>query len=329
MAIASSAKANPETKSEQVPREHGTARPAEQGRGEPAIVPKDTTAGNALAAVVAIMTFLAAVTSGGVAMIIGTSSEWRSDYAREMTIQVRPTPDHQIGVEVARAAALARATPGISEVRIYTKEESERLLEPWLGPGLSLDELPVPRMIAVKVAAGTTPDNTKLREALAKEVAGASLDDHRLYVDRMRRLATILVAGGVAIFSLVLAATVLCVAFATRGAMASSRPIVEVLNLIGAKQAYIASQFQRRFLVLGLKGGAIGGAAAVGFLALAGPVSDVLAGNPGDGQTIALFGSYSVGTMGYVTIAIEVALIAVVTALASRHVVIRTLRQIG
>ena len=54
---------------------------------------------------------------------------------------------------------------------------------------------------------------------------------------------------------LVIAATVLSVTFATRGAMATNRSIIEVLHLIGAKHGFIAGQFQRHFLALGLKGG--------------------------------------------------------------------------
>ena len=75
------------------------AHSADGLRSDPAIVPRDTIAGNALAAVVAIMTFLAAMTIGGIAMIVGTSSQWRADIVREMTIQVRPTGDRDIGVE--------------------------------------------------------------------------------------------------------------------------------------------------------------------------------------------------------------------------------------
>src|ERR1700686_1626211 len=122
----------------------------EPSRGEATIVPKDSIAGNALTAVVAIMTFLAAVTSGGVAMVIGTAAEWQSDIAREMTIQIRPTPGNDIAAAVRQAEKLARDTAGVVEVRTYSKAQSDRLLEPWLG-GLSLDELPVPRMIAVRV----------------------------------------------------------------------------------------------------------------------------------------------------------------------------------
>jgi cell division transport system permease protein len=299
----------------------------EHSRGEATIVPKDSIAGNALTAVVAIMTFLAAVTSGGVAMVIGTASEWQSDIAREITIQIRPTAGSDIDAQILKAESVARAAPGVVEVRTYSKAESDRLLEPWLG-GLSLDELPVPRMIAVRVAPGARLDNAALRQALAAQVAGASVDDHRGWIDRMRRMAAAAVAGGLGIFGLVLAATVLSVAFATRGAMASNRPIVEVLHFVGAKEAYIASQFQRHFLALGLKGGAIGGIAAMAFLALAGPISDLFVGTAGEAQATALFGAFSIGPVGYAMVAAEVILIAVITAITSRQVVVHTLRTI-
>jgi cell division transport system permease protein len=300
----------------------------EATRGDSAIVPKDSIAGNALAAVVAIMTFLAAVTSGAVAMVIGSATEWQSEIAREMTIQIRPIPGRDIEADVGRAEAVARTMPWVADVRSYSRQESERLLEPWLGPGLSLDELPVPRIIAVRVAPRARPDTAALRQALDREVAGASLDDHRGWIESMRRMASAAILGGLAIFGLVLSATILSVTFATRGAMASNRPIVEVLHFVGAKDAFIARQFQRHFLVLGLKGGIIGGGSAMLSLALAGPVSNLFVGTAGETQAAALFGAFSMGPTGYAMVAAEVLLIAAITALTSRQVVIHTLRRI-
>ncbi len=304
------------------------ARPGRDTHGDAHIVPKDSIAASALTAVVAIMTFLAAVTSGGVAMVIGSANEWQSEVAREMTIQIRPMPGRDIEAEIGRAQALARAAPGVVEARAYSREESDRLLEPWLGSGLVLDDLPVPRMIAIRIARGAVVDTAALRQSLAQDVAGASLDDHRSGISRMRGMAKAAIAGGMGVFGLVLAATILSVAFATRGAMASNRPIVEVLHFVGAKEAYIASQFQRHFLGLGFKGGALGGVAAMLCLLLAGRVSDLFVGTAGEAEAAALFGHFSIGFTGYVVVAAEVGLIAVVTALTSRQVVIHTLRHI-
>ena len=115
------------------------------------IVPRNSISGRALVAVVAIMTFLASLTTGAVMLVRSAASEWQSDVAREVTIQVQPAAGRDIEADVPRAAALARA---LSRHRrcaaLYARRRSRKLLEPWLGSGLALDELPVPRLIVVR-----------------------------------------------------------------------------------------------------------------------------------------------------------------------------------
>jgi cell division transport system permease protein len=144
----------------------------------------------------------------------------------------------------------------------------------------------------------------------------------------MRRMANTAIAGGIGVLILVLAATVLSVAFATRGAMAANRPIVEVLHFIGAKDGFIAGQFQGHFLMLGLKGGAIGGGAALVLLTLAGLFGDRFLGTAGGDETAALFGSFSIGVAGYAAVLGQIVLVAAVTAGTSRQVVNQTLATI-
>jgi cell division transport system permease protein len=292
------------------------------------IIPKTSIAGQSLIAVIAIMTFLASLSTGAVILVLGSAAEWQSEVSREMTIQVRPAAARDIEADVKRATDIARAARGIAEVRPYSREESSSLLEPWLGTGLSLEDLPIPRLIVVRIASGETPDLGALRAALASDVPNASLDDHRGWVDRMRAMAGTAVAGGFAVLALMLAATALSVSFATRGAMAINRPIVGVLHFIGAKNAFIAGQFRRHFLMLGLKGGLIGGGAAIVVFALAGTVADRFLATAGANELAALFGTFSVGTLGYVAVLCQVLLIALVTAETSRQVVNRTLATV-
>jgi cell division transport system permease protein len=306
------------------PRQSGGALP----RFDTPLVPRNSISGRALIAVVAIMTFLASLTTGAVMLVGSAASEWQSDVSREVTIQIIPAPGRDLDVAVAKAAAAARAFPGIGEVRVYSKEESSKLLEPWLGNGLSLDELPVPRLVVVKIAAGAAPDIPQLRRMLAEQVPGATLDDHRGWVGRMRTMAGTAVAAGIAILLLVIAATMLSVTFATRGAMAANKPVIEVLHFVGAKSGFIAGRFQRHFLLLGLQGGAIGGGIAIALFALASLISGWFAGTAGADQTAALFGSFSIGMAGYVAVLGQVVLIALVTAVTSRHTVNRTLDTI-
>ena len=296
---------------------------------ESSIVPKRSIAGRALVAVIAIMSFLASLTTGAVLLVRSAAVDWQSDVAREITIQVRPTPGRDLEAEVARAVEIVRAFPGIGEIRPYSKEESARLLEPWLGGGLALDELPVPRMIVVKLASSDGIDLAPLRKILTERVTGASLDDHRAWIEHMRAMARTTILGGVGLLILMLAATVLSVIFATRGAMAANRPIIEVLHFIGAKNGFIANQFQRHFLVLGLEGGIIGGGLAMLLFGAANIAAGMSVGTAGGDQLAALFGAFALGIGGYVAIVAQIALIAVVTASSSRWTVDRTLEAVG
>jgi cell division transport system permease protein len=291
------------------------------------IVQKSSIAGRSLAAVVAIMTFLAALTTGAAMLVVSTASSWQSDVGREVTIQVRPVAGRDTEADVSKAIEIARAAPGIADVRAYSKEESEALVEPWLGAGLKLDELPIPRLIVIKLS-GATPDFATLRNTLAAQVPTAGLDDHHGWIERMRTMAGTAVACSLTVLGLVLAVTMLSVTFATRGAMATNQPIVEVLHYVGATDSFIASQFQRHFLLLGFKGGAIGGGAAILLFGCVEAARVWLAGTPGGDEAAALFGSLSIGVEGYLAIVGQIVVMAVVTALVSRYTVSRTLETI-
>ena len=297
-------------------------------RSETPIVPKNTIAGRALVAVVAIMAFLASLTVGSVMLVRQAASDWQSDVSREVTIQVRPQAGQVIDEQVRRAAEIARGFAGVAEVRPYSAEESARLLEPWLGSGAALQDLPVPRIVVVRLAPGASADRAELRRRLSESVAGASLDDHRAWMDRMRAMANTTVFGGVGVLLLMLAATMLSVAFATRGAMATNRPIVEVLHFIGATDGFIARQFQRHFLLLGLEGGLIGGAAAIAVFVVSALAGRWGFGVPGGEQLAMMFGTFRLGIEGYAAIVAQALVTALVTALTSRFTVNRTLRTV-
>jgi cell division transport system permease protein len=292
------------------------------------IVPKNSIAGRSLTVVVAIMTFLASLTTGVAMLVVSAASDWQSEVGREVTIQVRPAPGRNIDADVRAASEIARAAPGIAEVRAFTKEESARLVEPWLGAGLALDDLPIPRLIVVKLASGVRPDFTSLRQALATRVPTSTLDDHRRWIDRMRTMAGTAVIGCIAVLGLVLAVTVLSVTFATRGTMATNRPIVEVLHYVGATDSFVAGQFQRHFLLLGFRGGALGGGAAILMFGIVETANSWLAGTAGGDQIAGLFGNLSIGVAGYLAIVLQIIFMALVTAFASRRTVNRTLETI-
>lgn len=292
------------------------------------IVPRASISGRALVAVVAIMTFLASLTTGTVLLVSASAAEWQSEVSSEITIQVRPSPGRDLDRDAQAAVEAMRAQSGILEVRPFSKEESAKLLEPWLGSGLSIDELPVPRVIVARVQPGTTLDLAALRARVTQAAPTASVDDHRAWIERMRSMTGATVFAGVGILILVIIATIISVSFATRGAMASNRPIVEVLHFVGADDSFIANRFLRHFLRLGLEGGLIGGGAAMLAFGFSESIANWFSGTPVGDQFAALLGTFSLRPSGYLVLALQAVLIAAITAWASRRTLFATLDDI-
>jgi cell division transport system permease protein len=289
------------------------------------LVPAATVAGRALAIVIAIMTFLAALAAGFAFVLADTSREWRGAVGVEMTIQVTPRSGRDIDADAAKAASVAAAFPGVAEARAFTRQQSEELLAPWLGAGLDLSQLPTPRMIVVRRDPAKAIDVQGLRAALDVALPDASLDDHGAWMQRLDTMAQVVVGAAAAVFVLVLIAMALAVGFATRGAMAGNRDIIEALHFVGAADGFIARQFQFHFLRLGLRGGAAGGGAAILLFLLLGVFTRQWTTSAGGEQAEALFGSFSLGWGGILAIAMISVGVALLASLMSRIIVFRAL----
>jgi cell division transport system permease protein len=292
------------------------------------IVPRASISGRALVAVVAIMTFLASITTGTVLLVSASAAEWQSEVASEITIQVRPVAGRDIARDTTAVIETMRLQPGIVEVRPFSKDESAKLLEPWLGSGLSLDELPVPRVIVARVQPGTALDLAGLRARVTQVAPSASVDDHRAWIERMRSMTGATVFAGIGILVLVTIATIISVSFATRGAMAANRPIVEVLHFVGAGDSYIANRFLRHFLRLGLEGGVIGGGAAMLVFGFSESIAGWFSGTPVGDQFAALLGTFSLRPSGYLVLAVQAVVIAGITGWAARRALFAALDDI-
>jgi cell division transport system permease protein len=286
-------------------------------RPSAAIVPSQSVAGRALTLVVAIMSFLACLTVGSVSVVWEAAQDWSNDLVREVTVQIRPADGVDMLREIDKAVALTQEFPGIGTVRAMSDEETRQLLQPWLGAGLDLETLPVPRLIQVTVDNPEELDLVALKQSIEQNVKGASLDDHSIWTSRLAAMAGAVVAGGFGILALVLFSMVLSVIFATRAAMAGNRDVVSVLHFVGASDSFIAREFQRHFLVLGLKGGIAGGVAASFCFILLEVFTRQTPGMAGSDQMSALFGSVAVGTPGYFGVTGIVFIVAILTAVTS------------
>jgi cell division transport system permease protein len=303
------------------------AAPRAQRRMAP-IVPAQNIAGRALVLVIAIMTFLSCLTFGAVTLVRDTASVWENQISREATIQIKPADGLDMEAGPHPGLADRHEFPGVKATSIIDRDATARLLEPWLGTGLDINELPVPRLIIVTIDETSPPDFAAMRGAITPKLPSASLDDHRTWVDRLVAMARTTVTIGIAVLTLMLSATVLTVVFATRGAMAGNGHIIEVLHFVGAEAQFIAREFRRHFLVTGMKGAAAGGAAAVLVFIVFSWWSSRNIATPQADQATALFGNFAIGMAGYLGVVLMVLVIGALTAATSQATVVAYLSDI-
>ncbi|MFN4206998.1 MAG: cell division protein FtsX [Agrobacterium albertimagni] len=292
------------------------------------ILPPSNIQGNALMVVISIMAFLACLTLGGVSMVRATAAGWQSEISREITIQIKPEEGLDMGAALVKARDLALTFVGTRDGQIMDDGATARLLEPWLGTGLNLEDLPVPRLIVITIDETNPPDFDAMRALLNEEVPQAFLDDHRTWVDRLVQMARTTVLIGSGILILVFTAMVLTVVFATRGALSGNRHIIEVLHFVGAEGSFVAQEFQKHFLKISLKGAATGGFLAAAFFGLASSWQSRSLATPQSDQATALFGTFTIGWGGYLGIFATMIVIALLTTITARLTVMRTIYEI-
>lgn len=221
-------------------------------------LPSENVHGRLLPWVVAVMVFLA-----GLAMLVAlglqaTAQTWHEGLSRSLTVQVINADQAARAREVAAVLDELKRTPGIADAREESGDEVAALLEPWLGKGNVGPDLPIPALIDVKLAPEATVDVEALGEALVKVAPTARVDAHERWLADLLVLMRIVQWVSGIIVGLVGMATVVIIVFATRANLAAQRDTVEIVHMMGARDGLIAGAYQRRFLVVGIKGAVLG-----------------------------------------------------------------------
>lgn len=300
----------------------------EREKGHAPIVPAGSVTGRSLTLVISIMCFLACLTAGAVYMINQSANAWLKDIASEITIQVEPRENVDTEKTLKEVLAFLGKQPGVANAKSLSIETSQALLEPWLGQSDALKSLPVPRLVAIEVDRSAPPKLDELRAALTRQFKGVSLDDHRQWQQQIRTVTRSFALGGLAILLLVAAATTAIIISATRSAMASNREIVEVLHFVGATDRFIAREFEKHFLQLGIRAGVVGaGSAMLVFLVMPTIMELLGGGSVTTAELNRLIGAGGLDPAGYVLLGMVVVVVAALCMLTSRLGVFRILNS--
>ncbi len=184
------------------------------------------------------------------------ADRWSEELARTSTLRIS-APADQAAAQARRAIAVLETTPGVAAARPLTAEEQRNLLEPWFGPDLPIDALPIPQLIEI-IEEGSGYDPIGLRARLQAEVPGAVLDDHTRWREPLVAAAGRLRMLGWLAIALIGLATGAMITLAAQSALAANAQVIRVMRLVGAQDSYIARAFVRRFTQRALMGAAIG-----------------------------------------------------------------------
>lgn len=240
-----------------------------QGR----ILPREAGAAP-LDVVIGVMAFLAALALGASLIADRAAQGWRAGLSGRMTVQILPpahgAPEPALSNETGAALATLRATPGIAHARTLSPEETAKLVEPWLGAGNVVSDLPLPRVIDVLLSPGASVDVAALSRRLSHAAPDSVLDDHGRWIARLKQVADALVWCAYGILVLIAIATASTVAFATRAGLEAHHGIVALLHQMGAQSGFIARAFEWHYLVSAVAASAVGAAMAGGLFVAAG-----------------------------------------------------------
>jgi len=228
------------------------------GNGRSKVIPEATAPHMTLMTAMAAMCYLAVLAIGALLMTATAVDNWTSQIASEVTVQITAADGVDVDGDTAKVEEILRATNGVTDVLVVSPDAARKLLEPWLGKSGILDDLPIPRLINVSIDKSSPPDLELLRATLATQVPSATLDTHRRWQAELISMARSLTWLAIAVLSLIVAAAIVLVVYATRAAMEANREVIEVLYLAGARDSFISRAVLWRFCLTGLKAGLIG-----------------------------------------------------------------------
>ena len=224
--------------------------------------------------VIAVMAFLAALALGASLVAGRTAESWRAGLAQGVTVQILPpakgASDAQSPDELDSVVRVLRSTRGIMRAEALSDSDMRALVEPWLGPGASLKELPLPRLVDATIDPGAQVDLGLLAQRLKQVAPDALLDDHARWLSRLKRAADAVLWSAWTVLALIAMATAAAVTFATRAGLAAHQEIVSLLHQMGARAAFIARSFEWHYFLSALAAAAFGAAVAGALFTLVG-----------------------------------------------------------
>lgn len=220
------------------------------------ILPRNMLGSYLLPLVIAVNVYLASLAILGGLALIGATGQWAAELDQLVTVQVPPESGVGGDAVVKSVLGVLRDHPSVAQARALELPEMEALLAPWLGQSAAIKDLPLPQLVDVELRPDGDLDS--LRKRLEAEFPGVEIDDHRQWREQMQAVATSARLICWSLVTMISLAAIAVIIFATRASLESQNELVALMHLIGAHNSFVAGEFQKHFLGIGVIGVLIG-----------------------------------------------------------------------
>jgi len=213
--------------------------------------------------IISLMVYLATLSFLIASALTQFLSSWDTSQSIKLTIEVPPV----LGETKASAKKDPRLqqiiyilgkTPEIAKFEMLKEEDTLAWITPLVGETEHLKHLPLSTLLEVELKS----HNPAMVMALTKQLQGIQKDilveDHLTWKKDTMQVAYALKVVILLIILMILMASIFTVIFTSKTSLIIHKNTLDILRILGAKNTYIARQFQSHALRLGLKGGFVG-----------------------------------------------------------------------
>lgn len=204
--------------------------------------------------IIGMMVFLATLSLVSANSVSAMIRGWDTTHKNTLVIEILPgthTRSHQQRKE--DVVTFLRQSP---LVRTFQEVTSTDL-------GSSASEMPfleslLPTLIDVEMVTGARHKMAPFTEHLEQAFQGVQIQDASQWAQGAVAVGETVVVVSLIVATLVALAAIATIAFVTQTGLKAHDRIIDILQLVGAQDAYVAGQFQTHALTLGIKGALIG-----------------------------------------------------------------------
>ncbi|MBQ8671593.1 MAG: hypothetical protein IJ525_03625 [Alphaproteobacteria bacterium] len=193
------------------------------------------------------------------------ANNWEKDILGAITVQITPVEDENRHIdkdktqdEVNKVLQFMENISGVKQVSVLDTATIEKLMTPWLGNKVDITTLPIPQLLDVQVTDNAEINYDEITRGLHKITSNASIDNHRLWLNKLIKFANSLKTLALSVLLMVAIIGSFSIYYSARTSLGINIASIEILHIIGAQDEYIAKQYAKLYGKIGFFAGIIG-----------------------------------------------------------------------